>query len=112
MRITEGTGQAQFLAAINSLESGINQTQNQISNNAAFTTASQNPIAAGEVNNYKQTLAQSQQLTTNANSAQTNLSTEDNTLSQVQNQLQSLRSLALEANSGTLTPAEQSGIAT
>ena len=112
MRITEGTGQAQFLAAVNALESGINQTQNQISNNASFTTASQNPIAAGEVNNYKQTLAQSQQFTTNANSAHTNLSTEDNTLSQVQNQLQSLRSLALEANSGTLTASEQSGIAT
>jgi flagellar hook-associated protein 3 FlgL len=112
MRITEGTGQAQFLAAINALESGINQTQNQISSNASFTTAAQNPIAAGEVNNYKQTLAQSQQFTTNANSAQTNLSTEDSTLSQVQNQLQSLRSLALEANSGTLTASEQSGIAT
>jgi flagellar hook-associated protein 3 FlgL len=112
MRITEGTGQAQFLAAINALESGINQTQNQISNNSSFTTASQNPIAAGEVNNFKQTLAQSQQFTTNANSAQTNLSTEDNAMSQVQNQLQSLRSLALEANSGTLTASEQSGIAT
>jgi flagellar hook-associated protein 3 FlgL len=112
MRITEGTGQAQFLAAINSLESGINQTQSQISNNASFTTASQNPIAAGEVNNYKQTLAQSQQFGTNANSAQTNLSTEDNTLSQVQNQLQSLRSLALEANGGTLTASNQTAIAT
>jgi flagellar hook-associated protein 3 FlgL len=112
MRITEGTGQAQFLTAINALEAGINQTQNQISNNASFTTASQNPIAAGEVNHYKQTLAQSQQFGTNANSAQTNLSTEDNTLSQVQNQLQSLRSLALEANSGTLTASNQTAIAT
>jgi flagellar hook-associated protein 3 FlgL len=112
MRITEGTGQAQFLAAVAALESGINQTQNQISSNVSFTTAAQNPIAAGEVNNYKQTLAQSQQFSTNANSAQTNLSTEDNAMSQVQNQLQSLRSLALQANSGTLTASDRTAIAT
>jgi flagellar hook-associated protein 3 FlgL len=112
MRITEGTGQAQFLAAVSALEAGINQTQNQISSNVSFTTAAQNPIAAGEVNNFKQTLAQSQQFTTNANSAQTNLSTEDNAMSQVQNQLQSLRSLALEANSGALTASDRSAIAT
>jgi flagellar hook-associated protein 3 FlgL len=112
MRVTQGTGQAQFLAAISVLESGINQTQNQIASNAAFTTASENPIAAGEVNNYKQALAQSAQFGSNATSAQTNLSTEDSTLSQVQNQLQSLRSLALEANSGALTASDRSAIAT
>src|SRR5438552_6787989 len=112
MRVTEGTGQAQFLAAISALESGINQSQSQIASGASFTTASQNPIAAGEVNNYKQALAQNQQFGTNASSARTNLSTEDNSLAQVQNQLQSLRSLALEANSGTLTSSDRSAIAT
>jgi flagellar hook-associated protein 3 FlgL len=112
MRVTEGTGQAQFLAAIGALESGINQTQGQISSSESFTTASQNPIAAGEVNGYKQALAQNQQFGSNATSAQTNLGTEDSTLSQVQNQLQSLRSLALEANGGTLTNSDRSAIAT
>jgi flagellar hook-associated protein 3 FlgL len=111
MRVTESTGQAQFLAAVGALESGINQTQGDISSNQSFTTASQNPIAAGEVNGYKQALAQSQQFGSNASSAQTNLSVEDSTLSQVQNQLQSLRTLALEANSGTLTNSDRSGIA-
>ena len=57
MRITEGLNQTQFLAAISALESGINQTQNQMSSNLQFTTASQNPTAAGSVNNYKQALA-------------------------------------------------------
>ena len=64
------------------------QTQNQMSSNQSFSTASQNPIAAGRVNNYNQALAQSQQYATNANSAQTNLNTEDSALSQVQSQLQ------------------------
>jgi flagellar hook-associated protein 3 FlgL len=112
MRVTQGLNQTQFLASINALESGINQTQNQMSSGLQFTTASQNPTAAGTVNNYNQALAQSRQYTTNAGSAQTNLSTEDNALSQVQTQLQALRTLALEANSGTLTNSNRSAIAT
>jgi flagellar hook-associated protein 3 FlgL len=111
MRVTEGTGQQQFLTAINSLESGISQTQDEISSNESFTTASENPIAAGEVNTYNQALAQSQQYSTNASSAQSNLNTESSTLTDVTNQLQSLRDLALEANSGTLSASDQSGIA-
>jgi flagellar hook-associated protein 3 FlgL len=64
------------------------------------------------VNNYNQALAQGQQYDTNANSAQTRLSTEDTTLSQVQTQLQSLRDLALEANNSTLSAQDRSAIAT
>ncbi|HEX3914438.1 MAG TPA: flagellar hook-associated protein FlgL [Steroidobacteraceae bacterium] len=112
MRITETMNQTQFLNSINLLESGINQTQNQMSSSLSFTTASQNPTGAGSVNNYEQALAQSQQYATNAQSAQTNLSTEDNALSQVQSQLQALRNLALEANSGILTNSNLSAIAT
>jgi flagellar hook-associated protein 3 FlgL len=112
MRVTQGSNQTQFLASINLLQSSIAQTQNQMSSNLSFTTASQNPVAAGTVNNYNQALAQSQQYGTNASSAQTNLNTEDNALSQVQTQLQALRNLALEANSGILTNSNLSSIAT
>src|SRR5271154_2196133 len=112
MRVTEGLSQIQFLSTINSLESSINQTQNHLGTSLSFNTASENPTAAGSVNNYKQALAQSQQYGTNATSAQTNLSTEDNAMSQVQTQLQSLRDLALEANSGILTNSNLSAIAT
>ena len=111
MRVTQMLNQTQFLTSINLLESSINQTQNQMSSSLSFTTASQNPIGAGSVNNYKQALAQSQQYGSNATSAQTNLSTEDNALSQVQSQLQALRNLALEANSGVLTNSNMSAIA-
>src|SRR5277367_4358389 len=112
MRVTQSLEQTQFLSALGTLESSINQTQNQMSSGLQFTTASQNPTAAGSVNNYEQALAQSQQYGTNATSAQTNLNAEDNALTQVQNQLQSLRSLALEANSGTLSNANRTAIAT
>jgi flagellar hook-associated protein 3 FlgL len=112
LRVTQSLNQSQFLAAVNALETSINQSQNQMSSGLQFTTASQNPTAAGSVNNYSQALAQSQQYATNAGSAQTNLNTEDNALSQVQSQLQSLRDLALEANSGTLSNTDRTAIAT
>lgn len=112
MRVTQNLNQAQFVAAVSALESNLSQTQNQIATNLSFTTPSQNPVAAGAVNNYTQALAQSQQYTTNAMSAQTSLGVEDNALSQVQTALQSLRDLALQANSGALTSQDRASIAT
>ncbi|MGO8858639.1 MAG: flagellar hook-associated protein FlgL [Steroidobacteraceae bacterium] len=112
MRVTQASDQTQFLSALDTLESNISQTQNQISTGLAFTTPSQNPSAAGEVDNFQQVLAQSQQYTANANAAQTGLNTEDTALTQVQTQLQSLRDLALQANSGTASNQNLSAIAT
>jgi flagellar hook-associated protein 3 FlgL len=111
MRVTQGLNQTQFITALDSLESSLSQTQNQVSSGLAFTTPSQNPIAAGTVSNYDQVLAQSKQYTANGNSAQTGLQTEDTALTQLQNQLQSLRSLALQANSGTQTGEDLTAIA-
>jgi flagellar hook-associated protein 3 FlgL len=104
--------QAQFLSALNQLESSISTTQDGISSGLAFTTASQNPVGAGLVAGYHQVLAQSQQYTANGNSANESLNTEDSALTQLQNQLQSLRDLALEANNATESPADLSAIAT
>jgi flagellar hook-associated protein 3 FlgL len=112
MRVTQNLEQTQFLAAINQLESNLSTTQNQISSGLSFTTASQNPVAAGLVTGYNQALAQSQQYDTNSNSAQGSLNTEDSALTQVQSALQSLRDLALEANSGTESSQGLSAIAT
>src|SRR5277367_6191570 len=110
MRVTQSLNQTQFVAALDALESNISQTQNQVSSGLAYTLPSQNPIAAGTVDNYSQVLAQSKQYTDNGNSAQTSLETENSALSQLQNQLQSLRSLALEANSGTQTGEDLTAI--
>jgi flagellar hook-associated protein 3 FlgL len=112
MRVTQNMEQAQFLTALNQLESNISNTQNGISSGLAFTTASQDPVGAGLVAGYDQVLAQSQQYTSNGNSATASLNTEDSALTQVQNQLQSLRDLALEANNATESPSDLSAIAT
>jgi flagellar hook-associated protein 3 FlgL len=112
MRVTQSLEQSQFVSAINQLESNISTTQNQISSGLSFTTAAQNPVAAGLVADYNQALTQSQQFVTNSNSAQTSLNTEDSALTQVQNSLQSLRDLALEANNSSESPQDLSAIAT
>jgi flagellar hook-associated protein 3 FlgL len=111
MRVTQSLNQTQFLTALDTLQSNLSQTQNQVSSGLAFTTPAQNPIAAGTVNNYNQVLAQSKQYTANGSSAQTSLETEGTALSQVQDQLQTLRSLALEANSGIQTGENLTAIA-
>ena len=112
MRVTQASQQTQFLANLETLESNISTTQNQLSTGDAYTTPAQNPAAAGLVDNYQQVLAQSQQFTANANSAQTDLNTEDTALTNVTSQLQSLRDLALQAESGTVSNQNLSSIAT
>ena len=112
MRVTQSMEQAQFLSALNQLESNISTTQDGISSGLAFSTASQNPVGAGLVAGYNQVLAQSQQYTSNGQSATGSLNTEDSALTQLQNQLQSLRDLALEANNATESPSDLSAIAT
>src|SRR3984893_4340990 len=112
MRVTQNMNQMQFIAALTDLKSNLSQTQNQIAPKLSFTTPSENPVAAGAVDQYNQALSQSKQYDINANSAQTRLGTEDNAMSQVQTALQSLRTLALQANSGTLSAQDRAGIAT
>ena len=111
MRVTQGLEQAQFLTSINQLESSISQTQNEISTGLSFTTASQNPVGAGLVTDYNQVLAQSQQYQANGNSAQGGLNIEESALTQVQDALQSLRDLALQANNATVSAQDRSAIA-
>jgi flagellar hook-associated protein 3 FlgL len=110
MRVTQSLEQTQFLTAINNLESALSETQNQVSTGLAFTTPAEDPIAAGNVSNLNEVLAQSQQYTSNANSAQSSLETENTALTQVQTQLQSLYSLALQANAGTVSSENLSAI--
>ncbi len=111
MRITQASEQTQFLTALDTLQTDLSNTQNQLSTGLQYTLPSQAPAAAGQVDNFQAVLSQSQQYTTNANAAQTGLNTEDTALTQVTTQLQSLRDLALQANSGTASNQNLSAIA-
>jgi len=111
MRVTQSLEQTQFLSALDTLESNISTTQNQVTSGLSFTTPSENPAAAGTVNGLNQVLSQSQQFSSNASAAQGSLQTENNALDQVQTQLQSLYSLTLQAGSGTQSQQSLAAIA-
>jgi len=111
VRITNSYMQSQFLAAVAQMQSNLAQTQNQISLGQRFTTPSQDPVAAGNVNGYSLALAQSQQFDRNANVAQNRLGLEDNALSQFQSALQSIRDLALQANNSPMSDQDRASIA-
>ncbi len=111
MRITNNYIQTQFLAAIGQLQANLATTQNQVALGQRFTTASQDPVAAGNVNSYGLALAQSQQFDRNANIAQNRLGLEDNALSQFTSALQSIRDLALQANNSSQSDQNRAAIA-
>jgi len=111
VRITNSYMQSQFLAAVAQMQSNLARTQNQISLGQRFTTPSQDPVAAGNVNGYSLALAQSQQFDRNANVAQNRLGLEDNALSQFQTALQSIRDLALQANNSPMSDQDRASIA-
>ena len=102
MRITTNYIQTQFLAAIGQLQANLAQTQNQVALGQRFTSPSQDPVAAGNVNSYNLALAQSQQFDRNANIAQNRLGLEDNALSQFTTDLQRIRDLALACAAAAL----------
>src|SRR6266550_4172420 len=69
MRVTQNLNQLNFITAMTTLEANLSQTQNQIATNLSFTTPSQNPVAAGAVNNYTKALSQTQPFALSATGA-------------------------------------------
>jgi flagellar hook-associated protein 3 FlgL len=112
MNISSVTFQNDALADIQALETEMSQTQNQLSTGLQLQNAADNPVAMSEVNQLNVQLSASQQYVTNGNSASSNLTLEEQALTNATNVLQSAQSLATEANNGALTSADRQDIAT
>jgi len=112
MRISSAYIAQMFVASQDAQQAALAQTQQQISSGQSFSTPAENPSAATQVLGLQSTLSQLSQYSTNANLAQSRLSIEDTTLSSVVSTLQSIRSLALEAQSGTTDSATRASLAT
>ncbi len=111
MRITNQTTRDQFLTAVNQLQAKLSDNQNRIALGQSFTSPSQDPIAAGNVNRFNLALAQSEQYTRNGNAASNRLGYEDDALSQLQSALTRIRDLALQANNSTQSDENHAAIA-
>lgn len=87
-------------------------TQNDVSTGKRINVASDDPAGAGMVVNLNHILAANTQYSANIDSANTRLSTEQNTLTSVTNVLNSVRSMAVQGINGTLAPSDRSDMAT
>lgn len=83
------------------LQSALDQTQRQISSGRRILTPSDDPIAASRALEIRESLSRLGQFDRNANIAQNRLSQEESALSSVNNVLQRVRELALQANNAS-----------
>jgi flagellar hook-associated protein 3 FlgL len=112
MRIATITFQQDALAQMQTLQSDLAQTQNQLSTGKKLQSAADDPAAMAQVNQLNVELSASQQYVTNGNSASTNLKLQEQALSDATNTLQSIRDLAVQANNSSLTASQRQDIAT
>lgn len=83
------------------LQSALDHTQRQVSTGRRILTPSDDPIAASRALEIRESLSRLEQFDRNANIAQNRLSQEESALSSVNNVLQRVRELALQANNAS-----------
>jgi flagellar hook-associated protein 3 FlgL len=106
------TFQTNALDSIEALEQSLSTTQNELSTGVSLQNAADNPAAMVEVNQLNTRLSASQQYSTNGNLVGTNLKLEEQALTNATNVLQSVQSLADEANNSSLSGSQRQDIAT
>jgi flagellar hook-associated protein 3 FlgL len=93
-------------------ESQVAQTQNQLSTGKSINSPSDNPVGEVQLLQLDNVNSQNTQYIANGQSANTNLSLEEQALSTSTTTLQSIRDLVVEANSGTNNASDLQDIAT
>ena len=106
------TFQTNATDSIEALDNAISKTQNQLSTGLTLQDAADNPVAMVQVNQLNTELSASQQYSTNGNLVSTNLQLEEQALTNATNVLQSVQSLADEANNSSLSSSQLQDIGT
>ncbi len=106
------TFQNNALDSIEALESSISTTQNQLSTGLTLQNAADGPAAMTQVNQLNTELSASQQYDSNGTLASSNLTLEEQALTNATDVLQSVQSLADEANNSSLSSSQLQDIAT
>lgn len=111
MRISTSQIYNQSVNAMLTEQNQLNQTELQLSSGKSILTPSDNPAGSAQIVNLNQSISTTNQYQTNAGAANSRLSLEGSTLTSVTNLLQSLRSLAVEANNATQSSSSRADIA-
>lgn len=112
MRISTLSLQQQAVTAILDQQSNLARTQLQVATGRRILSPSDDPIGATQVQALEQSVAEIAQYRTNANLAINRLSLEESTLGGVNDVLQRIRELTIQANNDTQTAETRSLIAT
>lgn len=103
MRVSTSGAYSNGLSAMQRLQAALDQTQRQISSGRRILTPSDDPIAASRALEIRESIGRLEQFDRNANMASNRLSQEESSLGSVNNVLQRVRELALQANNATQT---------
>jgi flagellar hook-associated protein 3 FlgL len=110
MRVSTLGFQTNASQQMQSLETEISQTQQELSTGIALQSASDNPAAMSQVNQLNVEISASQQYQTNGSALNSNLTIEEQSLTDATNVMQSARSLAVEANNPALSSSQRQDI--
>ncbi|MEQ9563530.1 MAG: flagellar hook-associated protein FlgL [Woeseiaceae bacterium] len=111
MRISTYGAYQQGLSMMQQIQAALDRTQQQISSGQRILTPSDDPIAAARALELRETLGRLEQFDRNGNIARNRLSDEEVALGSVNNVLQRVRELALQANNATQSDETRSLIA-
>jgi flagellar hook-associated protein 3 FlgL len=95
-----------------SLESEIAQTQTELSTGIKLQDAADDPAGMAQVNQLNAQISASQQYQANGSALNSNLTMEEQSLTDATNVMQSARDLALQANNPALSPSQRQDIST
>lgn len=101
MRVSTRGSYEQALRMMQQLQSALDRTQRQISTGKRLLSPAEDPIAAARGLSIRESLARLDQFERNATIAANRLGDEENALTSVNNTLQRVRELALQANNAT-----------
>lgn len=111
MRISTSTMYETGVAQLNTLQSNLARTQQQLATNRRMLTAADDPIAAARALEVTQSKAVNTQYATNRDNARASLSQVDLRLGGVTSLLQDVQSLAVKAGNAVLSPADRQSLA-
>jgi flagellar hook-associated protein 3 FlgL len=112
MRISTIGFQTDAAQQMQSLESDINTTQQQLSTGNKLQSAADDPAGMAQVNQLDAQISASQQYQSNGSVLNANLQIEEQSLTDATNVMQSARDLAVQANNPALTSSQRQDIST
>jgi flagellar hook-associated protein 3 FlgL len=111
MRIANSLYYQQAVDTIDRNQSLLAKVQQQMSSGLRLQSAADDPVAAGQVLGVNQSMADVAQWQSNAGALQGSLGLEDSTLSGVNTALNQIQTLALQANTATVSSSDRQAIA-